>query len=330
MTEICTIETGDHHGPRKIHRAHWRVGGRAGSGCRGHYCAGAALAETDETPSTSASTDRTALIMGGTTIPTPDDHMVELIKNQYIAPTLSGPGHRLRRGDDAPGGLATHGIPPPGRVRARARRACGARVAQGWPDEPWWKLSGLFDLTLDQSLRAGLADLEHAMAEHGNDHLVIYGASQGSIIETLEKRKLARAVPGGNQGPRHRLRDASHAESAQRGLACPLPGPVPTDPRLDVQRPRADRHPVRHGDDQPAVRLLRRLSVVPAQFHRRFERVAGRLLRAPDTLPTSVLQAIQRVAGLSGQVRRHRATTSSRTQTCRCSVRCAPWVCRSR
>ena len=30
---------------------------------------------------------RTALIMGGTTVPTPDAYLVELIKNQYIAPT---------------------------------------------------------------------------------------------------------------------------------------------------------------------------------------------------------------------------------------------------
>ena len=36
MTEICTIETGDHHGQRKIHWANRGIGGRAGSGCRGH------------------------------------------------------------------------------------------------------------------------------------------------------------------------------------------------------------------------------------------------------------------------------------------------------
>ena len=34
-----------------------------------------------------------------------------------------------------------------------------------WPDEPLWKLSGLFDLTLDQSIQAVLADLEAAMAK---------------------------------------------------------------------------------------------------------------------------------------------------------------------
>src|SRR6478672_2311323 len=50
---------------------------------------GAALAEEANT-STGSTPDRTALIMGGTTVPTPDDYLIELIKNQYIAPTHPG------------------------------------------------------------------------------------------------------------------------------------------------------------------------------------------------------------------------------------------------
>ena len=75
-----------------------------------------------------------------------------------------------------------------------------------WPDEPWWKLSGLFDLTVDQSVQAGVADLEAAMAEHGNDHLVIYGYSQGAVVANVEKRRLAEQYPDGNHSPRYRLR----------------------------------------------------------------------------------------------------------------------------
>jgi hypothetical protein len=71
----------------------------------------------------------------------------------------------------------------------------------GWPDEPWWKLSGLFDLTGDQSAQAGVADLEQAMAVNGNDHLVIYGYSQGSIIVNLEKQRLAEQYPAGTAAP---------------------------------------------------------------------------------------------------------------------------------
>ena len=67
----------------------------------------------------------------------------------------------------------------------------------GWPDEPLWKFSGLFDLTFDQSVQTGLADLETAMTEHGNDNLVIYGYSQGAMIANLEQRKLAEQYPAG-------------------------------------------------------------------------------------------------------------------------------------
>ena len=71
----------------------------------------------------------------------------------------------------------------------------------GWPDEPLWKLSGLFDLTADQSLQAGVANLEAAMAANGNDHLVIYGYSQGAGIANAVKRKLAEQYPAGNTAP---------------------------------------------------------------------------------------------------------------------------------
>ena len=153
-------------------------------------------------------------------------------------------------------------------------------MAQAWPDEPLWKLSGLFDLTLDQSVQAGVADLEEAMAAHGNDHLVIYGISQGSLVATVEKRKLAEQYPAGTEAPDIDFVLMRYIQSAQRRLVRPVPGPLPSDPRLDVQRPRADRHPVRHGRHQPAVRLLGRFPVVSAQSHRPFERGSGRRLRA--------------------------------------------------
>ena len=97
--------------------------------------------------------------------------------------------------------MAHHGAHPPRRARARARGHLRALVAAAWPDEPWWKLSGLFDLTDDQSLQAGVADLEAAMAANGNDDLVIYGYSQGAVIANLEKRKLAEQYPAGTKAP---------------------------------------------------------------------------------------------------------------------------------
>ncbi len=110
-----------------------------------------------------------------------------------------------------------------------------------------WKLSGLFDLTADQSLQAGVADLEDAMATHPNDHLVIYGYSQGAGIANVEKRKLAAQYPEGTEAP-----DIDFVLSGDRnlpngGLDVPVRGPLHSDPRFFFQRPRADRHPVQDG-----------------------------------------------------------------------------------
>jgi len=64
-----------------------------------------------------------------------------------------------------------------------------------------WKLSGLFDLTGDQSVQAGVADLEDAIAKHPNEHLVIFGYSQGAGVANEEKRKLAEQYPAGTDAP---------------------------------------------------------------------------------------------------------------------------------
>ncbi len=69
-----------------------------------------------------------------------------------------------------------------------------------------WKLSGLFDLTADHTLQAGVDDLEAAMAANGNDNLVIYGYSQGAGIANVVKRNLAEQYPTGTEAPRYRVR----------------------------------------------------------------------------------------------------------------------------
>ncbi len=99
--------------------------------------------------------------------------------------------------------------------------------------------------------------------QHGNDHLVIYGISQGSLIATVEKRKLAEQYPMGTEAPDIDFVMQGTPNLPNGGLACPVPGPLPSDPRLDVQRPRADRHPVRHGRHQPAVRLVADFPLYP-------------------------------------------------------------------
>lgn len=138
--------------------------------------------------------DKTALIMGGTTVPTPDAALIDVVKNQYIAPTQPGQ-HINYVAVTTPEEL----WPFTGLLRLLAT-ALGPPYAgfdsPVWPDEPWWKLSGLFDLTIDQSVQAGVADLEKSMAAHGNDDLVIYGISQGATIANVEKQRLAEQYPG--------------------------------------------------------------------------------------------------------------------------------------
>ena len=148
----------------------------------------------------SSQPDTTALILCGTACPTPDDAYIEVVKNQYIAPTHPGQHIDYVRGAHARGVLAPHGGPAPPRVRARAPDLFGLD-GPVWPDEPWWKLSGLFDLTIDQSVQAGVADLETAMAVYGNDDVVIFGLSQGATIANVEKRKLAEQYPAGTTAP---------------------------------------------------------------------------------------------------------------------------------
>ncbi len=185
-----------------------------------------------------------ALILGVTTGPTPDDAFVEAVKNQYIAPTHPG-----QIGYDA---VTTpeEVWPTTGLLRVVCfalgpPEACGPG-GPAWPDEPLWKLSGLFDLTYDQSIQRGVADLEDAMAKHPNDHLVIYGYSQGAIIANLEKRKLAEQYPAGTKAPDIDFVLGGDFNVPNGGLFARFPGlylpiidwsfngPEPTDTQFDT------------------------------------------------------------------------------------------------
>jgi PE-PPE domain len=150
-------------------------------------------------PTVKLSADSTALIMGGTTVPTPDDASIQIVKNHFIAPTH--PGQDI----DYVAVTTPEELWPLTGVLRLLVSAVGPPYAgfdsPVWPDEPWWKLSGLFDLTYDQSVQAGIADLETAMAAHGNDHLVIYAISQGAVVANVEKQKLAAQYPAGTTAP---------------------------------------------------------------------------------------------------------------------------------
>jgi hypothetical protein len=137
-----------------------------------------------------------ALILCGTTCPTPDDYFVEAAMNQFITP--SHPGLTI-----TPVKVTTPEEiwPVTGVLRllelALAPPELGGLDGPAWPDEPLWKLSGLFDLSADQSVQGGAADLEDAIAKNPSEHLVIYGYSQGAGVANVVKKRLAEQYPAG-------------------------------------------------------------------------------------------------------------------------------------
>jgi hypothetical protein len=177
-------------------------------------------------PAVKLSADSTALIMCGTTCPTPDEYVVESAMNQFIMPTH--PGQAI-----TPIAVTTpeEAWPIAGLLRLVGAVTGDPRLfgldGPAWPDEPWWKLSGLFDLLIDQSVQAGVADLEAAMAAHGNDHLVIFGYSQSAHVAITEKRKLAEQYPPGTTAPDIDFVLLGDPNLPNGGIAARFPG-LPT------------------------------------------------------------------------------------------------------
>ncbi|MBI3225901.1 MAG: PE-PPE domain-containing protein [Mycolicibacterium cosmeticum] len=142
--------------------------------------------------------DSTVLALCGATCPTWRPADLGLIMDQFVTPTHPTlPGDKVTTvAVTAPGEL----WPLTGLARLLLSGAADPRLAGpgggAWPDEPWWKLSGLFDLTANQSLRAGAAALEKAMLANPSEQQVIYGYSQGAGVANVVKRRLAAQYPG--------------------------------------------------------------------------------------------------------------------------------------
>jgi len=111
---------------------------------------------------------------------------------------------------------------------------------------PWWNLTGLFDLTLNQSIPQGVTDLEQAIAEHPNDHLVIYGYSQSALIANVVKQRLAEQYPAGTEAPDIDFVLSGDPNLPNGGFFARFPGlyipildwtlngPAPTDTQFDT------------------------------------------------------------------------------------------------
>ena len=91
-----------------------------------------------------------------------------------------------------------------------------------------------------------MADLETAMAKHPNDHLVIFGVSQGAGVANVEKRRLAEEYPAGTKAPDIDFVLSGDPNLPNGGLASRFAGlyipildlsfngPAPTDTQFDT------------------------------------------------------------------------------------------------
>ena len=102
------------------------------------------------------------------------------------------------------------------------------------------KLSGLFDLTFDQSVAQGVTNLDQEISDRPGEHLVVFGYSQGAIVANLEKQALQDQYPNGD-GPDIEFVLIGDPNVPNGGLAARFPGlylpildftfngPAPTD-----------------------------------------------------------------------------------------------------
>ena len=131
-------------------------------------------------------------------------------------------------------------------VRSVTRAFCGPG-GSAWPDEPWWKLSGLFDLTIDQSVQAGVADLETAMADarqrrSGDLRLLARrdrrdpGEAQGSPSSTPREPKppISTSWSAVTQSPQRRRCLPGSRASTSRSSIVSFTGAEPTDTQFDT------------------------------------------------------------------------------------------------
>lgn len=143
-----------------------------------------------------ASAADTALVMCGTTCPNAGQALADETNERFLTPLY--PGLTI-----VPVPITTPNEiwPLTGILRLVLTPTGDPELVEyAWPDQPLWKLTGLFDLTLDRSVAAGVVNLEEAMG--GSDgHLIIYGYSQGAAVAEAEKRKLAAQYPDAESNP---------------------------------------------------------------------------------------------------------------------------------
>ncbi len=167
-------------------------------------------------------TERTALFVCGTTCPTPDDAIMDLVVDQFLSPIH--PGETIT---SVPVTTPQEYWPLTGILRLIGF-VTGDPIIFGpggpaWPDVPLWKLSGLLDRTANQSVLAGADALEAAIDARPNTPLVVYGNSQGASVVNTVKDRLAERYPEGTQVPDITFVLASDPNVPNGGLATRFP-----------------------------------------------------------------------------------------------------------
>jgi PE-PPE domain len=163
-----------------------------------------------------------ALILGGTSVPTPDQFYLDAVRDNFVGPLF---GQNVTY---VPVTAPQEFWPITGAGRVLWLVLGPPEIwgpgGSGWPDEPVWKLTGFFDLTFDQSVAQGVTDLETEMAKHPGETLVIFGYSQGAIIANMEKQKLAEQYPEGTEAPDIEFVLIGDPNVPNGGLAARFPG----------------------------------------------------------------------------------------------------------
>jgi PE-PPE domain len=167
------------------------------------------------------SPDRTALVLGGTTVPTPDQFYLDRVRDHFVAP-LHGQNVTYVP-VTAP--MEFWPITGAGRVvwLVFGPPEVWGPGGSAWPDYPLWKLTGFFDLTFDQSVAQGVDDLDQEISDRPGESLVAFGYSQGALVANLEKQRLADQYPNGD-GPDVEFFLIGDPNVPNGGLAARFPG----------------------------------------------------------------------------------------------------------
>lgn len=197
-------------------------------------------------PRVELAADTTVLAVCGATCPQWPDDDLKRILDEFVTPFFP-----VADGDElTPVAVRAKGEAWPlnGILRLLGVAVGDPRLADALlPDQPWWKLTGLFDLTGDQSIRAGATALEQAIAAAtpGN-RVVIYGLSQGATSVNSVRDRITAQYPDGTSAPDIDFILEGDARVPNGGLLSRFPGfylpildwtfngPEPTDTQFDT------------------------------------------------------------------------------------------------